>query len=114
MQAFFISYRKGGAGERFFLKRIQKSGIITFTFGAACIWCAVSMSAAFLLFPLSLPCARKKKDYMGPLSLLILLILICLIGFSLLAVLLKTNRPNERHKRPTQALHDVIFGQDDE
>jgi hypothetical protein len=62
--------------------------------------------------------ARRKKNYMGPLFLLILLVLLCLIGFSFLAakgaVPLKKSKPKEGRKRPTQALHDVIFGQNDE
>jgi hypothetical protein len=55
---------------------------------------------------------------MGPLFLLVLLILICLIGLSFLAskgaVPLKKSQPQEGRKRPTQALHDVIFGKNDE
>lgn len=55
---------------------------------------------------------------MGPLFLLILLVLLCLIGFSILAakgaVPLKKNKPKGERKRHTQVLHDVIFGKNDE
>jgi hypothetical protein len=62
--------------------------------------------------------ARKKKNHMGSLFLLILLVLLCLIGLSFFAakgaMLLRNDTPQEERKRPTQALHDIIFGKNDE
>jgi hypothetical protein len=80
--------------------------------------------AFFVVFPPSLQDARKKKNYMGPL-LLLLLIVLCFVGLSFLAakgaVPLKKSKMKEGHREPTQArrgttqaLHDVIFGRNDE
>jgi hypothetical protein len=63
-------------------------------------------------------CQKEKELSMGPLFLLILLVLLCLIALSVLAAkgaaLLRNDQPQEERKRPTQALHDIIFGKNDE